>query len=183
MTETIERTWNLLERTAEINSEIELNQTAFDEYKQSFQKWVDIIKTTFMAENVTHLDRHKMAAIIIVSILESGAIICPNDISPNKRFIGQYQSALSVGLTYMQNRLNEILVRKKQKPVDKIWMPEFVFSCDVPYFDISARNFYFTKEMLDCNLNPLSIAKELFLLEYITVEKKGIDPHILKEKK
>lgn len=183
MTETIKKTWDLLEKTVEFNSGIKLNKDSYEQYKANFEKWVDVIKTTFMTKDVKHLDRHKIAAIIMVSILECDAVVCSGAVPTQKIFLGQYQSALSVGLTYMQNRLNELLIRKKQKTVDKIWMPEFVFSCDVPYFDISARNLFFTQQKLECGLNPLSIAKELFLLEYITVEKEGIDPHILKENK
>lgn len=183
MTETIKKTWKLLEKTIEINSEMKLNTNSYEQYKANFEKWVDVIKTTFMTKDVRYLDRHKVAAIIIISILESNAVASLGDVPAQKTFIGQYQAALSVGLTYMQNRLNEVLVRKKQKTVDKIWMPDFVFSCEVRYFDIAARNLYFAQQKLECGLNPLGIAKELFLLEFITVEKAGIDPRILKEDK
>ena len=186
MTETIKKTWNLLKETinviSENNPEIQIVQETYNIYEQSFNSWYDRIMTTYMNNDVAYLDRHKVAGIIIVAIIESGAVICSKVVSENKHFIGQYLVASSVGITYMQDRLNEILIRKHQNPIDKIWMPEVIFSCDVPYFEIFARNLYFSHEMSKWGLNPLDISKELFLLEYITIEKKEIDPYILKEK-
>lgn len=187
MTETIKKTWDLLKKTTDVvsqkNPEIQLVSDSYDAYKQHFNEWYDFIKTTYMTADVSYLDRHKVAGIIMVSILESNAVICSKQIPGNKHFIGQYLVASSVGITYMQDRLNEILVRKHIDPIDKIWMPEFVFSCDVPYFEIMGRNLYYAHKSEKCGLNPLDISKELFLLEYITVEKKGINPSILREKK
>ena len=117
-----------------------------------------------------------------VAIIESKAVICSESLSENKRFIGQYLVAASVGMTYMQDRLNEILIKKHQNPIEKIWMPAFAFSCDVPYFEIFGRNLYFSNEIAKSVLNPLDISKELFLLEYITIEKNKIDPQLLKER-
>ena len=76
MTETIKKTWDLLEKTVEFNSDIKLNKDSYEQYKANFEKWVDVIKTTFMTKDVKHLDRHKIAAIIMVSILECDAVAC-----------------------------------------------------------------------------------------------------------
>ena len=186
MTETIKRTWKLLEDTVKQtnykNPEIQLNNGSYDIYEQRFNYWYKNIKDKYMNNNVTYLDRHKVAAIVIISIIESHAIDCSKEISSEKKFIGQYLTAASVGITYMQDRLNYLLIKKREKPIEKIWMPEIVFSCNVPYFDIFCRNLYYADDEKDWGLNPLDISKELFLLEYITVEKQGIDPRILKEK-
>lgn len=184
MNNTIKATWNLLIETIDAtNVEIQLNEGSYDVYKEKFNYWYYKIKNDYMKQDVNFLDRHKVAGIIIVSILQSNIITCTEPVKANKIFIGQHLIAGSVGITYMQDRLNEQLIEKGKQPVERIWMPECIFSCDVPYFDIFCRNLYFAEIEKEWGLNPLEIAKELFLLEYVTIEKHGINPVILKEKK
>lgn len=184
MNSTIKATWDLLiETTKKTDVSAYLNEDAFDDYKEQFDYWYNTIKNKYMNSDVDFLDRHKVAGIIIVSILRSNAITYTAPIENNKVFIGQYLIAASVGLTYMQDRLNEQLIKKGKQPVERIWMPEYIFSCDVSYFDIFCRNLYFAEKETSWGLNPLEVAKELFLLEYVTIEKHGINPMILKEKK
>ena len=80
----------------------------------------------------------------------------------------------------MQDRLKKKLVDKGENPIGKIWMPD-ALSCDAPYFEILCRNLFYAKSDAGWNINPLDMAEKLFILEYVTLEKNGIDPHILKE--
>lgn len=80
----------------------------------------------------------------------------------------------------MQDRLNKKLVDKGENPIGKIWMQD-ALSCDTPYFEILCRNLFYAKSDAGWNINPLDMAEKLFILEYVTLEKNGIDPHILKE--
>lgn len=187
MDQTIKRTWDLMMTTVDehkkITPEIDCNESCFGAYEKLFNDWYSYIKKNYMEEDVEFLDRHKVSAIIIISILQSDAVICSKEIVDNEIFIGQYLVAVSVGMTYMLNRLNSVLLKKLKRPIDELWMPKTVFSCNVPYFEIFCRNLYFAHNEKKWGLNPLGIAKELFLLEYITIEKKGIDPYTLKEEK
>lgn len=79
-----------------------------------------------------------------------------------------------MGMSYMQNRLNKILVEKELPTIDRYVFP-IVFSCKTPYFAIFARNLYFTYEKTDWQLNLLDMSEILFLLEYMTLTEKGID--------
>ena len=81
----------------------------------------------------------------------------------------------------MQSQLNKILVDKNLQPIKALWFPKAV-SCKTPYFEIFCRNLYFSNNSDKWGLNPLDIAEKLFILEYVTLEKAGIDPQILKYK-
>lgn len=188
MDKTIKKTWDLLKKTVDLKQkeypEMSLNENLFNLYKDRFCFWYQYIKDNYMNNHVEYLDRHKVSGIIIVSLIECKAITYDEEKIPEGYiFIGQYLISLSIGLTYMQNRLNDCLLKKGKGPIDKIWMPECIFSCDNNYFEIISRNLYYSHTEDMWGLNPLDIARELFLLEYITVEKNGIDPNILKEKK
>lgn len=179
----INRTWDLLAASVaqakQQDIHIDCNQNAFDKYKKIFKDKYDFIKINFMKSSVSALDRHKVASIIIASIIESDSVIYNQKISDGKVFFGKYQIAVSVGLSYMLDQLNEMLAKKSNK-IEKYWFPE-AFSCKTPYFDIFARNLYFTHEKTNWNLNLLDIAEILFLLEYMTLQKNGIDPSLLND--
>lgn len=183
MRQTIERTWELLETTVkQINKQtpgVILDNDSYRKFDDNFRKIYNAIKEHYMENKVKNLDRHKVASIIIVSILKSNAIIYQGEIEQGKEFFGQYLIAASVGITFMQNQLNAILVEKNKEPIKNLWFPD-PLSCDTPYFEIFCRNLYFSNCNSDWGLNPLDIAERLFLLEYVTLEKCGIDPHILK---
>lgn len=184
MRQTIERTWELLENTVtQLNKQtpgVILNNDAYKRFDDNFREIYNDIKEHYMGDKVKNLDRHKVASIIIVSILKSDAITYKGKIEQNREFFGQYLIAASVGITFMQNQLNTILVEKNKPPIKKLWFPE-PLSCDTPYFEIFCRNLYFSNHNNDWRLNPLDIAERLFLLEYVTLEKCGIDPQILKK--
>lgn len=183
MKQTIERTWELLENTVDQLSKqtagIVLNKDSYKKFDDNFRQAYKEIKEHYMDNNVKNLDRHKVASIIIVSILKSDAIVYQGKNEQNKEFFGQYLIATSVGITFMQNQLNTILVEKNEQPIKKLWFPD-PLSCDTPYFEILCRNLYFSNNNSNWGLNPLEIAEKLFLLEYVTLEKCGIDPHVFK---
>lgn len=183
MRQTIERTWELLKSTVEQISKqtpgVVLNTDSYKEFDDYFRKTYNKIKKDYMASNVKNLDRHKVASIIIVSILESKAIMYQGEIEQGKEFFGQYLIATSVGITFMQYELNVLLLEKGQNTISKLYFPD-PLSCDTPYFEIFCRNLYFANCNNEWGLNPLDIAEKLFLLEYLTLETCGIDPHVLK---
>lgn len=188
----IDKTWELLLKTVkelqnqkEVTSRnIVIDKSAKEKYSQIFIDMDAYIKENYMKTSVKYLDRHKTSAIIIYAILKSECIKYTGKISEDEEvFWGNYVIAVTVGFNYMIDRLNAVLKKKdiKQRLIEKLWLPEIVFSCNVPYFLIFTRNLYYANTDENWEINPLEIAEKLFLLEYITVEKKGINPAILKE--
>ena len=53
-------------------------------------------------------------------------------------------------------------------------MPNAI-SCNTSFEDIMIRNLVYAEDNPKWGLNPLAIAENLFLLEYITIIQKGID--------
>lgn len=183
MRQTIERTWELLENTIkQIDKKtpgVVLSKGAYRRFDDNFRKLYNEIKEHYMENDVKNLDRHKVASIIIVSIIKANAIVYQGKVEQGKEFFGQYLIATSVGMTYMQYELNKLLVEKNEKTITKLWFPSPI-SCDTPYFEIFCRNLYFANCNNNWGLNPLDVAEKLFILEYITLEKYGINPKILK---
>lgn len=182
MTEIIDKAWELLDvavsQAKDKDEKVALNDAARDEFASSFKEKYNLIKDKFMKQSVKYLDRHKVASIIIASIVETNAVIYEGDIPKDSTFFGKYLIAFSVGMSYMQNRLNKILKEKGQKEIERFYFPT-PFSCKTPYNEIFSRNLYYTHELTDWNLNLLDISEILFLLEYMTLEKNGIDPIVL----
>lgn len=184
MNATTENIWQLLdvsvEKLQEKDSNIELDSESKNEFDSIFKKNIKKIKKNYMKTKVKNLDRHKVAAIIIFSILKSKAVKYEGNVKKGEIFIGQYVIAASVGFTYMQSCLNTALEKKGQKPIEKYCFPT-PMSCNREYFEVFCRNLYYADTGKEWGLNPLDIADRLFLLEYYTLIKNDIDPSILNE--
>ena len=184
MTELIKGTWTLLniavEKTRLQDSNIELNDGAYKEYQRLFKEQYEFVRDKFMKDSVEYLDRHKVASIVIASLIQSDAVKYSKDIAEGESFFGKYLIAVSVGLSYMLDRLNAKLKEKGIKSIEKYWFPA-AFSCNTPYFEIFSRNLYFTHEKTDWQLNLLDMSEILYLLEYMTLKENEIDPSILNE--
>lgn len=182
MTPLIENVWNLLSdeynKYNKENPNFKFDKTKKSDFKQIFCTKYDDVMTKYMDSSVEYLDRHKVAALIIISLLEVDAISYEN-LDPDCVFIGSELLALKVGLAYMVEKLNEKLCsRGIKKIIDEFNFPN-AQSCDTSYIDIMCRNLYYAKS--DYKLNPLDLADRLFLVEYIALSKEGIDPDILKD--
>ncbi len=180
MRQSIEKTWKLLEVTVEQMPEMGVCESAFSEYDRVYRKMYKNIQERYMKDSSENLDRHKEAAIAIISIIKANAIVYKGEIKEGQIFIGSYMTAASVGVTLMIQRLNSLLAEKNLKTINRLWYPD-ALACDTSYFSIFYRNLYFSNNNEEWGLNPLDIAERLFILEYVTLEKNGIDPHVLKE--
>lgn len=134
-----------------------------------------------MYDDVQELDRHKLAAIIICSIIKADAI---QSIYPYKAkeyiFDGNEKIALDIGLSYMNASLKKLLSRRPQEgeKFDDFILPK-ASMCDTEYISIMCRNLCYAKR--DYKLNPIDLANTLFLLEYITLIQVGINPETMKQ--
>lgn len=182
MKQAIESIWGAIEKTKDLyakNGDIffDVSESKKASFDQSFRKTYNEIKEKYMQKNVKSLDRHKVAAIIIFTILNENIITSKKELQNDTIFLGAEMISISIGLSYMQRALNDVL-RKLDVPktINGYHMPA-AFACETSYFDIFARNLYFSKR--DYVLNPLDIADKLFLLEYLTLKNEMIDPRSL----
>lgn len=158
------------------DSQVVYDKSKKEKFKSNFTLLYDQL-SKYMEDPTKPLDRHKVAAIIIISIIKSNILTSTGN-TKERIFVGNYILASEMGLSYMLAKLNEKL--SDNEKIDKYFFPE-AFSCPTDYFDIFYRNLYYVNDNEDWSLNPLDISERLFLLEYITVDKKGIDLNKLKE--
>ncbi|MCH5183041.1 MAG: hypothetical protein J1E00_02605 [Oscillospiraceae bacterium] len=178
----IDSFWGQLEATSQKyqvkDSSICFNVETYDEYCKLFKTIYDDIKDRYMKKNVQALDRHKVAAVFIVSTLEANVITYEKELSDNHHFLGKEMFATEVAWAWMLKSFNEKLKDVGLKTVESYHMP-VPFACETPYFDIFSRNLYFSKS--NTKLIVLDIAEKLFLLEYITLLYNDIDPKLLQD--
>lgn len=182
MTPLIDNVWNLLieecDKYNQDNPNFEFESTKKDNFKLIFTEKYRYLMETYMDPSVKDLDRHKVASLIIVSLIEVDAIHYKN-LDKDCLFIGAELVATRIGLAYMIEKLNDKLkARGVNKRIENFKFPN-AQSCDTSYLDIICRNLYYAKTKY--KLNPLDLADRLFLLEYIALCKEGIDPDILKD--
>lgn len=166
------------------NIEIKLDPDKKEEFVRIFKDNEKKIKVDYMKLEVENLDRHKIGSLLIYAIISSDIVVPTRKCKEGEFFFGKYLIAVNIGLSYLLDRLNELLFRKEQitEAIDEIWMPPFVFSCPNSYYEVFCRNLLFSQEDDEWNINPLDLSEKLFLLEFITLEKRGINPEILVEK-
>ncbi|MEY8522009.1 hypothetical protein AALA90_03130 [Lachnospiraceae bacterium 38-10] len=189
MKETVQAAWKVLEKAYVVaksdNPGLKFNNKAFDECYLHFKQWRKLLMEQFMKPEVMELDRHKIAAILTISIIESKAISYEGNLD-DKIFLGTQLLAVTCGLSYMQSQLNKILSMKNEKQINKYVMP-IPFSCETNYFDVIARNLYYEEHVKDSNgnnlwgLNPLQLANTYYFIELYTLEHYKINTAILKE--
>lgn len=143
-----------------------------EEYKENINQLINVVKK-YMSDRGKNLDRHKIAAIIMVSIVKTAPFRQKSN-DETKTFVGNYVIATEVGLSYMRQLLNECLIEMGEPVIDKYYFPKS-WTCQNDYFRVFYRNLYFSDMESSWGLNPLDIAEKLFLLEYVTLEKEGID--------
>lgn len=185
MRKLIDAVWEDVEIVAETmhekNKKIKLDKAKKQNLINYFNYNLDIVKK-YMYNPKEHLDRHKMAAIIIISLVKAKPLEYPDDEKDDKIFVGNYVMASEIGLAFMREQLNEILIKKNEMLVSKYFFPES-WTCDNDYFRVFYRNLYYSDQNSEWGLNPLDIAEKLFLLEYLTLSKQGANVHVLEVQK
>ena len=179
----INKLWDLIEQGKDSvtykRNYIKYDKDSKERFKNSFEKLYIFIAQNYMKDSAEPLDRHKVSAITIVAMLNAKIFSCKK-INADETFFGNYTLATDVALIYMLSEMNKRLKEKGQKEVGGYIFPQ-AMSCATEYYIIFYRNLYYAHNNKEWNLNPLDIAERLFLLEYITLEKNGIDPSILNE--
>lgn len=160
--------------------DIQFDQGAYSIFGQLFQEKYQDIMSRFMNPETNALDAHKQAALITICCLESKAIK-HNVKNDNQISIVPQVIAVTVGLSYMKDRLNELLKRKKiGKQLKEYYLP-VALACDTPYLEIISRILYYEEHEEDMQFCVLELSDRFFLLEYINLLQQGIEPSMLKE--
>lgn len=185
MTNMLEAFWKSLCETVEYHREkndkiyIELN--CHDKFIEESDALYKSIKNEYMDKDVKVLDRHKIAAICIVKSIEVGAVQYRGNLGNKRIFLGSQMFATEVALSWMVTQLNARLEEAGlSERITSFYMPE-AFICHTNYFEIFSRSLYYAPKLCGGNYNTLDIAEKLFLLEYITLIKNGIDPTRLRD--
>lgn len=149
-----------------------LDDTLLDEYVINCDKeYVSCMKNN-MGSDVENLDRHKVAAILVIEGLKLQIIKRVDGKSAdtdNEFFIGPQKVLLTCAIDYLAQQINLVLQGNKYNlpPMKYFALPE-AFSCSTSYVDIMSR---LLRNELDADkLFILSLAEKLFLLEYIAIQ-------------
>lgn len=184
MTKTKEQIWKMFDEVCQdmrsqdphIIFHADKKQKFFD----SFQKMYDLILNECMdvKRGINTLDRHKVAGIIVVSGIES-EFVSMQELKNGTVFLGKEIISLSVALSFLQAALNmELEKAGSEKRIGQFVYPQALM-CKTDYFDIMARNLFYSQKYWQ--MNPLELAEKFFLIENYTLEKNGIDPAILRK--
>lgn len=170
---------SVAEQMIQDDSDIVLNYAAEQHFGDSFDALYGYIKEGYMKDSVVYLDRHKVAAIIIIAFVRANALGYGKRLE-NSTFWGNYKLAISVGLSYMLVMFNnELREHGYETTIAKYVMPEVLMD-DIPYIDVLARNIYISEVKKKSDFNVIDLAEKLFLLEYITMTRYDISPSDLK---
>lgn len=180
MTSLTENVWRIIgeqcEKYCKIDENFIFHKGKQREFQNLFNQKYSSFKEKYMKNNVKDLDRHKIAAIIILSLRDSN-VIRYKDLDEEFIFIGDLLVALKTGLAYMLEELNEKLREKNIKHQITCFDLPNAQSCKTDYLSIMCRNLYFAKD--EHEIVVLELAEKLFLLEYILLLKNNIDPDLL----
>lgn len=154
-------------------------------FKKNFMDLYEKISQNYMEHSKSPLDRHKIAAIVMVAVIKSELLKQDEEErkkqeAAGKRYLGNYILATDCGLEYMLYEINHKLACSGKESLNGFCFPEAT-ACKTSYYNIFFRNLYYANTSDDWHLNPLDIAERLFLLEHITLKEKNIDVHIFKE--
>lgn len=123
-------------------------------------------KASYMKPDVQFLDRHKVAAILVVQGLSSGIIRSNLKPSETEIDIAPQKVLLLCAFDYIVAQTNRIIEQKNPalKKLDEFIFPK-AWSCKTTYIDILSRNLYYAEK--DFMLNEMDLAEKFFLLEHI----------------
>ena len=150
-------------------------------FVEYFDKYVDNIRDKVMRSDVIELDSHKMAAVIICSVIKADALSVSayGYKADDKVFDGNEKVAVKVGLSYMAAVLKKIMKGTQEENKFTEYIMPRALMCETDYETIICRNLYYAKTYYD--LNPIDLANTLFLLEQFTLLKLNVDLEILRK--
>lgn len=181
-----ERVWDIVEKNAkDVVSKYEdtfyFNDNAKYVFMQKMDEYEEMIKSKFMHFEVIKLDRHKIASIIICSVIEANVLRTITDCeSEEVLFDGNEKIGVNIGLSYMRSTLLALLSKTSEAGKFQDYTFPEALTCDTAYKTIICRNLYYAKTHF--MLNPIELSNTLFLLENYSLMESGVDLKVLKKK-
>lgn len=139
-------------------------------FYENFNFYYKSLVKNFMAEDFDDktLDRHKVAAVIICSILKTKPVGIGQEfleLCNEKEFLGNEKIAFEVALSYMYEDLSKCFAEGSVPYVSLF--PRYVlpipYSCERKYGEVICRDLYFSNQFYE--LSPLLLANILFCIE------------------
>ena len=132
-------------------------------------------KRTYMDEAVTSLDRHKVAAILVIEAVAMELVkMNKEELSDGDIFIGKSKVPFVCALRYIQREYNSIIKGSNIREMTSFALPD-AFSCDTKYIDIMCRIQFYSEKLYDqptfVDIAVMDLADRFFLLEYIAIQK------------
>ena len=139
-----------------------------EQYILEVEKRCAEYKEKYMDAEVKYLDRHKIAAILVVVGLKVGIVknVHENSDTSEILFVGPHKILLMGALEYLRAMINKALEGTSLASIKEYFLPS-AWACSTEYLDIMSRNLYFAQT--DFVLNDMELAEKFFLIEYITV--------------
>jgi len=152
----IKKAWDALKDVCDQldeNANIGFVEDNYLEFEHLFTSYYELFLDKFMTEKTTELDEHKQAAVIVISAIQSNAIL--QSTKEGEIALAPYAVALKVGLSFLLDRINEKLLNCKDKlrmadnqgneekiNIEEFYLP-YPLACDTPYFESLCRILYF----------------------------------------
>lgn len=191
MQETRKAIWDaIIEKSREMmesDTSLVMYKDSEEIFYKNFNYYHSLIVDKFMKLKDGNLDRHKVAAVIICSVLKTDILGIARSEECSQQtvdtiFLANEKLALDIALSYMYRILSSEC-KDEKIPYDKVFS-DFTFpqplSCERLYTEVICRDLFFSKKYFE--LNPLSIANFLFLLEAYSFEVSDISINVKKMK-
>lgn len=134
----INKIWDIASQGARMMkdecNEIIYNKKSKEHFGDIFEELYMYIANEYMQCPDEPLDRHKVAAITMISIIKAGVVTSDYKDEDNI-FFGNYTLAADSGLQYMLSELNKRLLEKKMKQVERYYFP-VAMACETDYYRI-----------------------------------------------
>lgn len=141
------------------NNNIAVNPERKAQFVDTFQCKYSEMMTMYMNQKVQYLDRHKVSAILIYSVIRTGLLEYKDKTQVCKE---NYQLAISLALSYLVYESNIDRKEKGQKKLDRIIFP-MVYNGNKDYKELLLSILEMSD--IDDNINLLELANIMMLLE------------------
>lgn len=177
--ESFEVIWELICDTVEYRNKqhpehvLSIRDNAKNEIWDQYEYFNESCKKLYMADNVSKLDRHKVCACYMFSILEAGLLDYTQS-DGDEKYCFDEDIAISVGMSLLRAFIIEALnVSDKEESEKQVLRKRIEDGITFPktnhgdYRENFMVELYYTK--ITGNYNILSLSNTLFLLERITL--------------
>lgn len=190
MTATTNAIWDVVLKAVEVlqsrSDKVVLYKDSKDVFENNFSYYYELIEDNFMSKDISpkSLDRHKVAAVIVCSILKTKVVgIGQKHLEEykDKEFLGNEKIAFEVALSFMYDELRKTFNEGKipyKCLFDQYIFPQ-AFSCDREYGEIICRDLYLSNELFE--LNPLLLSNLFFFIEEYSFSFNNIERRSNKE--